>query len=103
MAKFLFVYGYESPAEWEVNRRSGTDDESSSAVWINAQRRPMRLPPAASLPRGTLLHYSNLIQSSRSLAGSWLITHIGLSIILLSGSLEQHWTLFPRSAQPDSS
>ena len=36
MAKFLFVYGYESPAEWEVNLRAGTDDESSSAVWINA-------------------------------------------------------------------
>lgn len=37
MAKFLFIYGYESPSEWETNRHSGTDDESSGAVWISAK------------------------------------------------------------------
>ncbi len=37
MTKFLFIYGYESPSEWETNRHSGTDDESSGAVWIRAK------------------------------------------------------------------
>ena len=36
MADFLFVFGYESPAEWRTNREQGTDFESSSAVWIAA-------------------------------------------------------------------
>ncbi len=34
--RFLFVFGYESPAERSSNETSGTDFESSSAVWIRA-------------------------------------------------------------------
>ena len=37
MARFLFVYGYESPSEWEANSVHGSDDESSCAIWVNAE------------------------------------------------------------------
>jgi hypothetical protein len=36
MDRFLFIFGYESPAEWAYNFQHGTDDESSSAVWVHA-------------------------------------------------------------------
>jgi hypothetical protein len=36
VTKFLFIFGYESPSEWTTNRRLGTDDESSFAVWVHA-------------------------------------------------------------------
>ena len=36
METYLFVFGYEAPDEWAANRRAGTDDESSFAVWIEA-------------------------------------------------------------------
>ena len=35
MKRFLFVFGYESPADARVNQ-SGDDAESSSAVWVEA-------------------------------------------------------------------
>lgn len=34
--RFLFVFGYESPAERAANDRVGTDFESSNAVWVQA-------------------------------------------------------------------
>jgi len=34
---FLFCFGYESPEEWRSNERHGTDFESSSAVWVEAE------------------------------------------------------------------
>lgn len=37
MAEFLFVFGFESPDEWQINRTDGTDFESSEAVWIEAE------------------------------------------------------------------
>jgi hypothetical protein len=36
LPKYLFIFGYESPAESRVNRSHGTDFESSDAVWIDA-------------------------------------------------------------------
>lgn len=36
MPRFLFVFGYESPAERASNSREGTDFESSSAVWVRS-------------------------------------------------------------------
>lgn len=33
---FLFMFGFESPAEHVSNERDGTDFESSWAVWISA-------------------------------------------------------------------
>jgi hypothetical protein len=36
MPAFLFMFGYESPDEWQTNARCGTDFESSEAVWIEA-------------------------------------------------------------------
>lgn len=36
MNRYLFIFGFESPREWAQNARHGTDDESSSAVWILA-------------------------------------------------------------------
>lgn len=36
MPTFLFCFGYESPDEWRSNKAGGTDDESSNAVWIEA-------------------------------------------------------------------
>lgn len=36
MTQFLFVFGYESPAERATNDRDGTDFESSHAVWVRA-------------------------------------------------------------------
>jgi hypothetical protein len=35
MNRFLFVFGYESPAEHLANQR-GSDFESSNAVWVRA-------------------------------------------------------------------
>lgn len=37
MTKFLFVYGYESPIDWQFNCRFGTDGESSGTIWIEAK------------------------------------------------------------------
>src|SRR5262249_32592106 len=34
--KYLFVFGYESPAERKTNAEQGTDFESSNAVWVVA-------------------------------------------------------------------
>lgn len=36
MSDFLFMFGYESPAERKTNQEQGTDFESSSAVWVVA-------------------------------------------------------------------
>ena len=36
MDRFLFIFGYESPAEWAYNIQHGTYDESSFAVWVHA-------------------------------------------------------------------
>jgi hypothetical protein len=36
VAKFLFVFGYESPSERRNNAEHGTDFESSNAVWVVA-------------------------------------------------------------------
>ena len=36
MARFLFVFGYESPVECATNSREGTAFESSNAVWVLA-------------------------------------------------------------------
>jgi hypothetical protein len=36
MKRFLFRFGFESPAERESNRSLGTDFESSEAIWIRA-------------------------------------------------------------------
>jgi hypothetical protein len=36
MTTYLFVFGYESPAESRTNASAGTDFESSNAVWIEA-------------------------------------------------------------------
>ena len=36
MNRFVFMFGYESPIEHETNIRSGTDFESSEAVWVRA-------------------------------------------------------------------
>jgi hypothetical protein len=36
MTRFLFVFGYESPAEYTTNAKEGTDFESSNAVWVRA-------------------------------------------------------------------
>jgi hypothetical protein len=34
--KRLFVFGYESPAEFQSNLENGTDFESSAGVWITS-------------------------------------------------------------------
>jgi hypothetical protein len=34
VAKYLFVFGYESPSERTTNAAHGTDFESSNAVWV---------------------------------------------------------------------
>lgn len=39
MNRYLFVFGYESPAERRSNVAHGSDYESSSAVWIRADSR----------------------------------------------------------------
>ena len=36
MTRFLFVFGYESPAERAANEREGTDFEPSRAIWVRA-------------------------------------------------------------------
>lgn len=36
MTRFLFIFGYESPAERVTNDRDETDFESSHAVWVRA-------------------------------------------------------------------
>jgi hypothetical protein len=35
-SKFLFVFGFEDPIEFETNKKSGSDFESSRALWIIA-------------------------------------------------------------------
>lgn len=36
MKQYNFMFGYESPVEYEVNNRLGSDDESSALVIITA-------------------------------------------------------------------
>jgi len=43
MKKHLFIFGYESPPEWEWNRKHATDMESSNAVWILASTQEQAL------------------------------------------------------------
>jgi len=38
MQKYLFKFGFEAPDEHLTNQRSGTDFESSWAIWISAHR-----------------------------------------------------------------
>ena len=35
-SKFLFVFGFEDPIEFQTNKKSGSDFESSRALWIIA-------------------------------------------------------------------
>jgi hypothetical protein len=34
--RYLFQFGFETPAEFRTNSAGGWDDESSEAIWINA-------------------------------------------------------------------
>src|SRR5688572_27606019 len=34
--RYLFQFGFETPAEFNTNSAGGWDDESSEAIWINA-------------------------------------------------------------------
>jgi hypothetical protein len=43
VVKYLFVFGYESPTEWETNAAQGTDFESSNAVWVVASSKEKAL------------------------------------------------------------
>jgi hypothetical protein len=43
LARFLFVFGYESPTEWKTNADQGTDFESSNAVWVVASSKEQAL------------------------------------------------------------
>lgn len=36
MAHYLFCFGYETPDEWQINHRDGSDLESSNGVWVEA-------------------------------------------------------------------
>jgi hypothetical protein len=36
MKRFMYRFGYESPVEWQQNREYGSDFESSSAFWVEA-------------------------------------------------------------------
>ena len=36
MKRFLFRFGYSTPAQWEGNRTHGWDDECSSAFFVRA-------------------------------------------------------------------
>ena len=35
--KFLYLFGYESPVEFQSNADAGTDFESSAGVWISGE------------------------------------------------------------------
>lgn len=37
MKRYLYLFGYESPVEREENIEHGTDFESSSAFWVEAE------------------------------------------------------------------
>lgn len=37
MKRFLFVFGFESPVEFQCNLEADTDFESSEAVWVVAE------------------------------------------------------------------
>lgn len=36
MKRFLYLFGYESPVEWQQNSEHGSDFESSDAFWVVA-------------------------------------------------------------------
>lgn len=36
MARYFFIFGYESPQDWKTNDRFKSDAESSQAIWIVA-------------------------------------------------------------------
>jgi hypothetical protein len=40
---YLFVFGYESPADRRTNRKDGTDFESSNAIWVRANSKETAL------------------------------------------------------------
>ena len=37
MKRFIYRFGYESPIEWLQNDKHGTDFESSSSFWVEAE------------------------------------------------------------------
>ena len=52
MARFLFVFGFESPQEWETNAKQGTDFESSKAIWVVASSKGKALDAGRPFAEG---------------------------------------------------
>jgi len=44
MPKYLFIFGFQTPRQWELSKRSLLmDDEDSKAVWIEAPNEELAL------------------------------------------------------------
>jgi hypothetical protein len=69
--KYLFRFGYESPAQHVANTKNGWDDESSGAFWVDS-------PDAAKLPTNMFISCLPRPASRRLDLGAKQSLHIGL-------------------------
>jgi hypothetical protein len=50
--KYLFCFGFETPDQYENNRRYGYDDEDSHAIWIEANSKDEAMAEGFRFARG---------------------------------------------------
>jgi hypothetical protein len=74
MPQYLFVFGYESPAERNTNSHQGTDFESSNAVWIMASSKEQALEVGRQYAEkwvGELFHSAGIVSYEGWMAGQF--------------------------------
>jgi hypothetical protein len=91
VTKYLFVFGYESPEEWQCNAEQGTDYESSNAVWVTASSKEIALLAGRRFAKDWVRQLFDLLEFLSMKGGMPGTLHTGSKSNHLRNSLALIW------------